>query len=797
MIGKRKKRRYLQPWQRTREFEEEGTLAQALLPLVQEGATRISDRISVVRENQLWTYFTGTAPVFEHREGDRLAFRMITAQLVCMGLCQQADITRTFGVAKSTVQRSVKLYHQEGVAGFYRPRKTRGATVMTDDITAQAEELLSGGASRREVADQLSIPYDTLRKAINQGRLHEPARPKSSTAASDQGNDGSAKEQASNLPSTAELDAPPAASDKSERSVADATAEMGVACTRPVERVLASVGLLQGAPTEFENCRDVSFGGVLCALPALTANGLFEHLQKTFPSLGGYYTTLQVVTLLAYMALCRIKTVEQLQYEAPGELGKLMGLDRIPEVRCLRKKVAQLAKDDAPETWAGLLSQQWLQANPDLAGTLYVDGHVRLYHGKQTQLPRRYVSRERLCLRGTTDYWTNDALGQPFFRVERPIDHGMLEALKSDIVPRLLKEVPGQPTKEELKDNPYRCRFVLVFDREAYSPVFFKEMWQENRIACITYHKYPKEPWPQEEFVETQVTLPRGETLTMKLAERGSWIGSKADGLWVREVRKLTASGHQTSLISSAYEQLALEDAAGIFSRWSQENFFRYMMQHYAIDLLSEYKTEEIPGTNRPVVNPRWRKLDNSFRSLKSKLQRKHAAFAAHTLHPETEDADTVKKWEERKSELLESIEQFEHDLDEVTQKRKDTPKHLKWDELPEEDKFERLAPSRKRLIDTVKMIAYRAETAMTEIVQESLTRDDDARALLRDLFRSEADLSPDLKESVLKIGLHPMANPRFNRAIQHLLDELNNAELTYPGTTLKMVYTLVGADPG
>jgi len=164
---------------------------------------------------------------------------------------------------------------------------------------------------------------------------------------------------------------------------------MGVACTRPEERVLAATGMLQGAPTRFEDCRDVSFGGVLCAVPALEANGLFEHLEDSFPSLGGYHTTLHVTTLLAYMALCRIKTVEQLQYESPGELGKLMGLDRVPEVRCLRNKLSQLTEDNAPEEWAALLSRQWLEATPELAGTLYVDGHVRLYHGKQTELPRR------------------------------------------------------------------------------------------------------------------------------------------------------------------------------------------------------------------------------------------------------------------------------------------------------------------------------------------------------------------------------------------------------------------------
>ena len=57
----------------------------------------------------------------------------------------------------------------------------------------------------------------------------------------------------------------------------------------------------------------------------------------------------------------------------------------------------------------------------------------------KAELPqKRYVSRQRLCMRGTTDYWVNDIQGQPFFAVERPIDHGMLEVLRNDIVPRLL-----------------------------------------------------------------------------------------------------------------------------------------------------------------------------------------------------------------------------------------------------------------------------------------------------------------------------------------------------------------------
>jgi len=161
-------------------------------------------------------------------------------------------------------------------------------------------------------------------------------------------------------------------------------------------------------------------------------------------------------------------------------------------------------------------------------------------------------------------------------------------------------------------------------------------------------------------------------------------------------------------------------------------------------------------------------------------------------LHPES-DAAAQAKWEKRKAELVETIEQFEAELEGINNQLKTTPTHLKWDELPETEKFERLAPSRKQLVDTVKMIAYRAETAMASIVREVLARNDDARSLLRDLFRSEVDLLPDLEQRLLRVSVHPMSNPRSNRAIAHLLDHLNTAEFIYPGTNLRLVYSMAG----
>ena len=120
---------------------------------------------------------------------------------------------------------------------------------------------------------------------------------------------------------------------------------MGIATTRSMERVAAALGELENAQASFEIADDIPNGGVLCALPALLAFGLLRHSGSHFTLPKGFYPLESVFLLLAYLALGRIPSMEQLRYQAPGEWGKLLGLDRIPEVKTLRAKVAILGDD--------------------------------------------------------------------------------------------------------------------------------------------------------------------------------------------------------------------------------------------------------------------------------------------------------------------------------------------------------------------------------------------------------------------------------------------------------------------
>lgn len=554
-----------------------------------------------------------------------------------------------------------------------------------------------------------------------------------------------------------------------------------------MDRLACSLGCMEAVDPCFTASVDIPNGGVLLALPALLANGLMRYTNKYFQLPKGYYGLSTIFLLVAFMLLARIKSIEGLRYCAPGEWGKLLGLDRIPEVKTFREKVSRLSHDGKVGEWSAAICHDWMNEHPEHAASLYIDGHVRVYHGNQANIPKHYVARQKLCLRATCDYWVNAVDGKPFFVIPKDIDPGLLNVLENEIVPRALREIPCQLTEEELQKDPLMHRFILIFDREGYSPDFMFRM-KKLRIACMTYNKFPKEDWNEEEFKLVKVQLVSGEVVDMKLAERGTLLNQ----LWVRETRRWTDSGHQTSIISTTYRLELSVLAMGMFARWSQENFFKYMRQNYSLDRLIEYTVEEVPA-NIKVVNPKYRNLDGEVRSKTGRLNRKTALFGSMTIDGEI-DPKKVENYQKRKAELQEEIILAQKEIEALKVERKKTKKHILVSELPDEERLQRLNSKSKDFLDTIKMICYRAETAMVKVAREVLSRADDARSFIRSLYETEIDILPDGENGVLKIRLHCLTTRSANEVAQHLCDALNETETIFPGTKLKILYEMVSS---
>jgi len=236
----------------------------------------------------------------------------------------------------------------------------------------------------------------------------------------------------------------------------------------------------------------------------------------------------------------RVSSIEKISDETPGELGKLLGLDRIPEVKTLRNKIKVLSQDEQPDIWLSQLSKDWMINAPDLAGVLYIDGHEGVYYGKNNKLPRRYISRLRLAMRATTDYYVNDKLGQPFFSVSKHVSGSMIETIK-------LAE-----------------RGVLLEGKES-----------EKLSEPITVYTIEN----TEDGVKIKTTNKRTQ---------------KKRKIWAREVRKLSDNKQQTSIITTNYKLSLVLIGLYMFARWCQENYFKYMIKNYGLDMLiSNYRQKK------------------------------------------------------------------------------------------------------------------------------------------------------------------------------------------------------------
>lgn len=201
----------------------------------------------------------------------------------------------------------------------------------------------------------------------------------------------------------------------------------------------------------------------------------------------------------------------------------------------------------------------------------YIDGHVQVYNGYKAKLGKKHVARQKLCLPGMQEFWVSNKDGMPYFYVTGQVNEKLIEMLETQIIPKLLNEMPSKYTREALENDADLPRFTIVFDREAYSPVFFQNLWDKYRIAVITYRKRVSEKWDISDFKKLTITIDGNET-KMYLAEKTVEL----DKVSMREIRHLSGD-HQTSVITTN-RKLSLEMVAiHMFARWTQENFFKYL----------------------------------------------------------------------------------------------------------------------------------------------------------------------------------------------------------------------------
>jgi transposase len=719
------------------------------LPTKPGGAQEINDVLAIVRERGHVAYFASGVPVFVHAQDDTTGQRIAAVQLIELGLAQQDQLSAALAIHRSTLYRQHRKLSQAGVLGVVdRKRGPHGPHRLTAEKQQRVAQLLGTGMSIRQVAQQVGVTEGAIRHALRRGTL-----------------------SASTVPSPA-----PPPQGPSARSARAAQASGGVAVERHTERALARMGQLTEAPPQFAAAEAVRFGGALLALPALLALGILEAGEQTYGALKKAFYGLRATLLtLAFMALLRIRTPEQLQGHPPGELGILLGLDRAPEVKTVRRKLWELAARRQATQFSRRLAERWVQEQTEAVGLLYIDGHVRAYHGTAHTLPEGWVARHRLCLPATTDIWVNQQDGQPVFVVTAPANGDLLAMLRREILPEIRRLVGER-------------RVTLVFDREGWSPQFFQEAHQQG-FDILTYRKGQYSAWPVKAF-QTVTGVVDGRSVRYDLAERSRQL---LPGFRMREVRRRCANGHQTAVLTTRVDLPIQVVAYRMFERWRQENFFRYMRQHFALDALVTYAVEPA-DPERTIPNPERKAVRRALAKTRAVLTEREHAYGQQARTNLEAQRPTMRGFKIAQAGLNQRISRLEAKVRKLKAHLARLPKRVPVKAVFEEAEIVKLAPEAKHLTDTIKMGVYRAETALVHALTTNYARtEDEGRALIREMLLTSADILPQLADHRLVVRLQALANPRRNEALARLCDTLNALQVCYPGTDLMLVYQAPG----
>lgn len=720
------------------------------LPLLPPDARVVSRDLAVLLSEDRLVVFNGSGEIYTCSRDDREGMRLAAAMFSSLKLARPTALARALEMRPETVFRHRRRFAEGGVAAV-RSKKSgpKGRSKLTGKVYARAQRRLDEGWSIRRVAAEVGVVEGTLRHALKRGELKRSIGMRSGDEQRAPGNE--------------ELSRP------AERAEQDRASDQGVAVKRSQERALASVGLLEEAGPVFEPAEAVAGAGVLLALPALLTEGLIEVGEGVYGKLrNGFFGLRSVLLTLALMALLRIKTPEQLTEHAPGDLGMLLGLDRAPEVKTLRRKLREMGLRRLARTFTQKLTERWAKAAPRELALLYVDGHVRPYHGRKHALPKHHVQQRGRPMPGTKDFHVNDRRADPLFFVTAEATEGLLEVLDTSLLPEVRRLV-----------GPRRL-VTIVFDREGWSPKLFAK-WKEEGFDVLTYRKGEQSRW-QSRFFHPVRGKVGGEKVDYCLAEREVKL---SNGLRVREVRRLTNDGHQTAVITTSNTLPQLAIAHRMFSRWRQENFFRYMRHEFALDHLCTHQVEPA-DPKRMVPHPERARLEKKLRSVRTArtrlLERAFELAPGSTIRVGKRQVDEV--------QLDQLIRQRESEAAKLSARIAKLPEQVAIEEVLEPEQIVKLERERKVLVDAIKLTAYRAESALARLVEPFFHRhQDEARKFLKSIFRATADLIPDRRKQRLTVRFHGLANPRANRALAQLCDLVNEDAPLYPGSNLRLQF--------
>ena len=740
-------------------------LTQVPLPLLPGDAAEIAPGVGMVTgpdgSGVMWVHGLAT---FAWDAGDEAGRRLAAVQLRQLKAATQAQVAEAFGVIPVSVWRWEKALAAGGVAGLVPDRKgPRRASKLTPGVVARIRELDGQGLGKAGIAAAAGVSESSVRSVLRLAGAAAGDIPGGGAAAGPAAGPAAAgQETAGGQPGTLPVLPDPVARDG--------------------ERVLARFGLLgEGAVPVFTPGARYPLAGLLLVLPALAGTGLLECARATYGRVrNGFYGLEVMLVVLVFLALLREPRAEGATRVSPAALGRVLGLDRAPEVKTIRRKLAELAGAGKAADLIMALARHHAAARPAALGFLYVDGHARAYFGTR-QVQKMHVARLKFPGPATEETWVADAAGDPVFMVVAEPSASLAGQLRG-LLPQL-RQVVGEGR-----------RVTVCFDRGGWSPALFAGITGAG-FDLLTYRKGPAADLPGSAFTKLTCTDDRGRAHEYQLADTIVELEiaegpRKGQTVSLRQVTRREPASRgairQVHTLTSRTDLPAGEVCWRMSSRWREENYFRYARTHFALDALDSYAA--VPDDpDRLVPSP-------AKKAAAARVRRAEAAIGAAEASRDSSllelrspaPGHAALLTNQQVNQLNAPVRAACDELEAAEAAAAATPARIRLGDLAPD--MVRLDAETKQITHAIRMAACNAETILARALDGHYARArDEAYALIREALATSGDICPGPGQ--LLIRLDPLTAPRRTQALAALCEHLNHAGCTYPGTDLTLRY--------
>lgn len=674
--------------------------------------------------------------------------RFAAACLAHSGIASKTKIADAFGFHRNYVAELATRLESQRLEGMLEGKRgPKGSHKLHPQMRRRARELRRQGLSLQCIAKQLqkewgkSISHTSVRRMVIGVEV-----------------EGKEGEQAS-LDGTwplalplATVEALPFAAPETPVSLEGST-EAAVAPTTVAEEVVKPV---------VKEGREFSGAGGFLYYPALAALGLVEMFHKVYPKLASRrYGLRDLVVVMFFLWAMRFSSVEAFKGAQQRDFGCLIGARRSPALKTVRRNIQELAEQKQGHQLVMEMARRYADGDIVDVGVLYVDGHMKPYYGSRS-LGKVWSPQRRLHMPGIEQYFVNDGNGRPlFFLTAQP------KKSLTQMLPRLVEHIRSIIGVRE---------FILVFDRGGYSPRVFS-LLQEAKVPFITYRHKPFGLYPASVFSRHSCQF-KGERQEFNLYEETIHIREFGS---IRNIVVLKEIGKQTHILTTDQKTGAALIACLMFNRWGQENFFKYMIEHYSLDTLQGYGGEDI-AEEILVANPQRAALDDKIRKLRSEIKaakEEMGGLVAKKVSPAQLEP------------LRERLILFETQLSALRKQRRELPAKVPFSQT--DKKIEALDLEKKTIMDTIKIAAYNAEEWLLERLDHHYDDPRDIRQLLRIFAGLKGQLW--LRHDHLVVELTPPGIPKYRRALDGLCAELSQLSTLFPGTSYPIKFAVSGTD--